>query len=209
MARTATGTALLAAALFASLAAAALHRWGPPPSADSARGTEDAFATGLQRRELPPRQAPIRWTTDRATFTFDHLPLGPAELEVALAGHRGPVVVASDGVVAGMIDAGSGGGLFTLTSTGRRHRSVQLEVPVFTAGDGRQLGARLQRVTLRPGPPGAPGLALLALFAVPAVVAAGLGRRLGLRPAAAFAFAAALTLVQAAMLWPSGLARSP
>jgi len=209
MGRAATGTALVAAALVGASAAATLHRWSPPPSADVARGTEEAFAEGLHRRELPPRQAPLRWTTDRVTFAFDRLPTGEAELEVALAGHHGPVIVAADGVIVGVLPRGSTDGRFPLTSTGRRSRTVQLEVPVFVGGDGRRLGARLQRVSVRPRDRGAPGLALLALFAAPAVLAAAVGRRSGLRPCAALAFGCVVTAVHAGILWPSGLVRSP
>ncbi len=209
MGRSAAGTALVAAALVGAAAAAALHWWSPPPSADVARGTEEAFGAGLHRRELPPRQAPLRWTTDRVTFAFDHLPRGDAELEIALAGHHGPVIVAADGVVVGVLPAGVTNGRFPLTSTGRRSRTVQLDVPVFAAGDGRRLGARLQRVSVRPRDRGAPGLALLALFAAPAVLAAAVGRRAGLRPSAALAFGSVVTAVHAAILWPSGLVRSP
>src|SRR5688572_13202776 len=143
MARPATGTALLGAALLAALAAAALERWAPAPAADSARGTEDAFAKGLQRRELPPRQAPIRWTTGQAAFTFENLPTSDADLEIAVAGHRGPILVSSDGLVLGVVPVGAATASFPLPSTGRRSRMVHLEVPVFTAGDGRQLGTRL------------------------------------------------------------------
>jgi len=209
MARPAIGMALLAAAAVASAAATALHRWAPPPSADSARGTEDAFARGLQRRELPPRQAPIRWTTGQATFVFEHLPKSDASLDIAVAGHREPVLVAADGVVLGVVPVGVGQAGFPLPSTGRRSRTIHLEIPVFTAGDGRQLGTRLQRVLVRSGKPGAPGIALLVLFVAPAVVAALFARAVRIPALAAIAFAAMVTMVQAALLWPSGLVRSP
>jgi hypothetical protein len=199
----------MAAALFGVAAAAVLHRWSPVPSADVSRGTEEAFTSGLHRRELPPRQAPLRWTTDRATFVFDRLPGGDADLEVALAGHRGPVVVASDGVVVGVVDVGGTGGRFPLTSTGRSRRTVHLEVPVFTAGDGRQLGARLQRVSIVPRHRAGPRPGLLLLFAGPAVLAAAVGRRAGLGMAASTAFAAVIVAFQSAILWPSGLVHSP
>jgi hypothetical protein len=204
-----TGTALAAAALVGGIAAAALDRWAPAPSADVAHGTEDAFAKGLQRRELPPRQAPLRWTTDRPTFTFTNLPAGEAELEVAAAGHRGSILVATDGVVVGVLPVGSASARFPLPDTGRRSRNVQLEVPVFAAGDGRLLGARLQRVTITPRDHGAPSLALIALVAVPAVLAAAVGTWMGLPALAAAAFAVVVTALQSALLWPSGLARSP
>ena len=209
MGRAATGTALVVAALVGAAAVSVLQWWSPAPSADVARGTEDAFGTGLQRRELPPRQAPIRWTTGRARFRFEHLPRGEADLDVALAGHHGPVLVAADGVVVGVIPVGSSSAAFVLPSTPRTSRTVQLEAPVFAAGDGRLLGARLQRVSLRPRARGLPGLALLALFMGPAVLAVAVGLKCGLGPPGALALAVVMTAVQAAMLWPSGLVRSP
>ncbi len=209
MGRAATGTALVAAAVLGAAAAAIVQRWSPPPSADVARGTEEAFAKGLQRRELPPRHAPIRWTTDRVALAFEHVAGKEAELEVALAGHQGPVVVAADGVVVGVVPAGATAGRFPLAATGRTSRTVQLEVPVFVAADGRRLGARLHRVSLWPRDRGAPALGLLALFAIPAVLAAAVGRRVGLRPYAALAFAGVVTAIQSALLWPSGLVHSP
>lgn len=209
MARSATGMALLAAALFAAMAAVAVDQWGPAPSADAGRGTEDAFATGLHRRELPPRQAPIRWTTGRVAFAFDRLPAGEADLEVAVAGHRGPVVVAADGVVVGVVPVGATTGTFHLAATARSSRSVQLEVPAFAAGDGRQLGTRLQRVSLRPSSSSAPALGLLALFILPALVAAVVGRGARLGGVGAATLAMVVTVVQTAILWPCGLSRAP
>lgn len=209
MARSATGTALLAAALIAVLAATVLDRWAPAPAADSSRGTEDAFAKGLQRRELPPRQAPIRWTTAQVAVAFENLPRSDADLDIAVAGHRGPILVSADGLVLGVVPAGASAAAFPLPSTGRRSRTVLLDVPVFTATDGRQLGTRLQRISVRPRAGGAPGLALLVMFAGPAIVAAAAARSSGLSILTATAFAGVVTLVQAAILWPSGLLRSP
>lgn len=209
MVRGATATALLAAIAAGMAAGAILHATAPAPSADVGRGTEDAFTKGLHRRELPPRQAPIRWTTDRAVVAFENLPPGTAELEVSIAGHRGPAIVAADGMVLGAIAAGQTQARFPLVSTGKRTRTIQLEIPTFIAGDGRALGARLQRVTLRPVEVGAPGFALLAVFVGPAVLAAFLGRRLGWGPWASIAFASLLVTIEAAVLWPAGLVRAP
>ena len=144
-----------------------LHRWAPPPSADVARGTEDAFAEGLHRRELPPRLAPIRWTTDRATFTFD--PSSAAVTRRPRGGPgRSPRRRSSSPPTASSsasFPPASASARFALPATGRRSRDVRLEVPVFVAGDGRMLGARLERVTVKPRDHGAPSLALLALLA--------------------------------------------
>lgn len=48
----------------------------PAPSADVRRGSEEAFASGLHRRELPPGHPPQRWTTAQAEFRFARLPPG-------------------------------------------------------------------------------------------------------------------------------------
>ena len=201
--------ALAAAAILSVATAVAVHAFAPPPVADVTRGSEDAFATGLHRRELPPRQPPLRWTTDRATFRFRHLPAGPAHVEVALAGHRETVVVASEGVVVGAIPAGASTARLPLPDPGRRSRDVQLEVSPFVAGDGRALGARLLRVGVIPGSRGWPGPGLLLVFGVPALVAVAAGRHGGLAPPAALAVAAALLALQAAVCWPNGVVHSP
>jgi hypothetical protein len=56
---------------------------------------------------------------------------------------------------------------------------------------------------------GWPGAALFGLFLAPAVLAALAGRAAGLGAWSAAAFAVATTAAQAAILWPSGLVRSP
>jgi hypothetical protein len=205
----ATVLATAAAALLALAAAVVLHRTSPAPTAEVARGTEDAFASGLHRRELPPRQPPLRWTTERAVLRFDHLPATPAVLDVAVAGQQAPVVVAVDGVVVGSIPRGVGGGRFEVRAASGRRHEVELRTPVFVAGDGRGLGARLGRVRWEMGDRGAPPPALAALVVVPAVAAVAAGILCGLGPLLAGAFAAALTAFHCATLWPSGLVRSP
>src|SRR6185503_16755707 len=119
----------------------------PPPSADVGRGSESAFASGLNPREIPPGQPPQRWTTARATFAFRHLPAGPQRLEVVVDGQRGPVAVAVDGVVVGAVLPGGGASAFDLPAGGVS-RDVILQADTFVAGDGRRLGALLRRVTL-------------------------------------------------------------
>jgi hypothetical protein len=200
--------ALAAALLVAATAGGAVATFSPPPAADARRGSEDAFASGLHRRELPPRQAPIRWTTDRASFRFRHLPRGPAHLEVAVAGHRGRVIVVSDGVVVGTIATGETAGRFVLPDTGRRARDVQLDLPTFVAGDGRQLGARLGRVAVVPARRGpAPGI--IVVFVAIALAAFGAARFAGLGPGASLAASAVVTACATGLLWPNGVAFSP
>src|SRR5688572_25880561 len=58
--------AAMGAAMVGLLAAVAIHYRGPDPSADVARGSDDAFARGLFPRELLERQGPMRWTRERA-----------------------------------------------------------------------------------------------------------------------------------------------
>jgi hypothetical protein len=201
--------AVLLAALAGTAVAAVLDRTAPPPSADVGRGSEDAFAGGLYPREIPPGRTPHRWTKERAVFTFRHLPLGPARLEVRLRGHRGPVIVSADGVVLGRLEAGVTAADYDLADIRRRSRTVELRVETFRAGDGRDLGALLDRVTLLPAGRGAPPFALLLLFAGLAALATVAGAVAGMTVIVAAATGIAFTLVPALLLWPHGLVRSP
>ena len=121
-------------------AACVLALTSPPPAAEVARGSEDAFVRGLHAREIPPRGKPQRWTGERALVSFRHLPAGPATLTVALRGQRGPVVVAADGVVVGSLDPGTRAASFEIPAGPRPLREVELRTDAFRAGDGRQLG---------------------------------------------------------------------
>ena len=192
----------------ASLTALVTDRFAPPPAADVGRGSEEAFASGLHRREIPPRQGPQRWTSERALVVFRDVPAGPGSLEVRLRGNRGPVAVAVNGAVLGSVEAGAGGADFPLPDMGRGDRRIELVAPVFTAGDGRQLGALLDRVALRHATARAPSARLLLLFLVPALITMGAGLISGLRPWSAASMAAALSLLEALALWPYGLVRS-
>jgi len=196
------------AAALALLVAAAMDRLAPPPAADVGRGSEDAFASGLHRREIPPRQGPQRWTTDRAVVAFRDVPAGPAALEVRLHGQRGPVTVAADGVVLGAIEPGASGADFVLAARGRGDRRVELRPTVFVAGDGRQLGALLDRVVLRPAPAVVPSARVVLLFLLPALATVAAAMASGMRPDAAVATAAAVSAAQGLALWPHGLVRS-
>lgn len=199
---------MLGASLLALLAAAVLDRLAPPPAADVGRGSEDAFARGLQRREIPPREGPQRWTGGSATIVFRDVPAGPAVLEVRLRGQRGPVVVAANGVVAGTIDPGVAAADFALPGPGRGDVAVELRPPVFMAGDGRRLGALLDRVALRHAPARVPSARLLLLFLLPAAVTAAAALAAGMAPPGAVAAAASVSIAQALALWPYGLVRS-
>ncbi len=200
------GYAAAAVVVVASVAGVLVDGYGPPPSADVARGSEDAFASGLQRRELPPGGGPVRWTRLRARLRFERLPLGPAVLEVRLAGHQSPVTVYAGGVRLGVLAPDRGEADYALPTLRQRHLEVELRTEGFIAGDGRHLGTQLRRVTVRPSGRGSGG-------AVPLLVVI---------PAAAFALAAAmfgpgLVLVAGllgagtavCLLGPAGVVRSP
>jgi hypothetical protein len=203
------GLAVLVLALGAA-AALVLDRTAPPPSADVARGSEEPFAVaGLHSREIPPGRGPQRWTTDRARFAFVHLPPAPARLEVRVHGHRGPVVVAADGVVLGRLEVGAAGGDYDLPAPARGAHFVELQVEAFTAGDGRRLGALLDRVTLRPERRGSPPLDLLLIWAVVALVAAAAAWAAGASRSLALGAALAVVASAALLAWPHGLVRSP
>jgi hypothetical protein len=203
-----TPLAALGAAVIGAAAALCLHQAAPDPSADVARGGEDAFARGLHPRELPPRAAPLRWTRERATVRFRYLPRGPAVLEVEVQGHRAPVTVSADGVILGVIAPGAGGARFDLRDNGSRARDVELGTIPFRAGDGRDLGTQLRRVTLRPASRGAPPVVLVAGFAAVSLVAFAAAGAAGFGAAAALLLAAAVTLGLCLALGPAGIVRS-
>jgi hypothetical protein len=202
--------AALASAALAVVAALVLTRFGPMPSADVSRGSEDAFARGLHQRELPAGAGPQRWTEARAHFTFRHLPLGPMKLRVEIRDARGPVAVVSDGMVLGRLPPGSRAAAFELIPTGRRTREVELWSEAFRAGDGRLLGARLGRVALDiPARPWWPAPATLLALILPALLVLAASRLAGMAAGAALAVALATTVFACAVLWPSGLVHSP
>ncbi len=202
--------AVAAACLGAALVATALGRIAADPSADVRRGTEEAFARGLQRRELPPGRGPQRWTTGEATFTFRGLPGGTVGLEVEATGHRSAVAVVADGVVVGTLAPGATSGSFVLPSTGRATRTIALRTDPFRAGDGRDLGTMLGRVTLRPlEHPWWPGSGAMVLFLVPAAVVVLGGLLAGLPAVAAVLAAVVVAILEALALAPSGLVHSP
>ena len=198
--------AVLAVALGVALAA---DRGAPAPAADVGRGSEEAFASGLQLREIPPGGRPQRWTGERTSLHFRDLPAGPAALEVAVRGQRHPVLVSVDGVVVGAIEAGQPSLTAGLDFPRRGDHTVELRVEPFRAGDGRALGALLERVRLAPAAARAPSLRLLLLFAAPAL--AVFAAVLGLGPGAGLAAGAGIyvVLLEALLLWPQGLVHSP
>jgi len=202
--------AIAAVVLLSVVAAVVLTRLGPAPTADVARGSEEAFGRGLHRRELPPGIGPQRWTTARAAFTFRDLPRTSATLVVEIRDARAPVTVAADGVILGRLESGVRAASFPLAATGRRGREVELWSEPFRAGDGRLLGALLGRVAIVPAERDSwPPPAILLELILPALLAFAVARFAGLRSEWA-ALTALVTLAFAtSALWPSGLAHSP
>ncbi|HYU41710.1 MAG TPA: hypothetical protein VEQ84_06140, partial [Vicinamibacteria bacterium] len=202
--------ALAAVIVLSVLAAVGLTRLGPPPAADVARGSEEAFGRGLQRRELPPGAGPQRWTTAHAAFTFRDLRRTSATLTVEIRDARGPVTVVADGVILGRLDPAVRASAFPLAPTGRRTREVELWSEPFRAGDGRLLGALLGRVAIGTAERDSwPPPAILLELLLPALVAFGSSRLAGLRPGSTLAVALVTIALATAALWPSGLAHSP
>src|SRR5688500_4556691 len=182
---------------------------GPAPAADVRRGTEGPFTKGLHQRELPPRQGPQRWTGDRVEVVFADLAAGPSTVEVALRGHRGPVAVSCDGVLVGHLAAGTSSARFPLPETRGAWRTIELRMPTFRAGDGRDLGSLFDRVAITSEAPRArPSLRIALIFVLPAVVAAAGAAFAGLGGLGMLGSAALVAVVQAAALWPGGLVRS-
>jgi hypothetical protein len=202
--------ALVAVLALSTMAAAALAGLGPAPTAEVARGTEEAFGRGLHRRELPPGAGPQRWTTARAAFTFRDLPRTSATLIVEIRDARGPVTVVADGMILGRLEPGARAASFPLAATGRRTREVELWSEPFRAGDGRLLGALLGRVAIAPTSRDAwPAPAMLLVLALPALFAFVASRLAGLGAGSALAAALVTLSFASAALWPSGLVHSP
>jgi len=157
---------------------------------------------------MVPGRGPQRWTSPLVRFVFRDLPPGPARLDLRLRGQRTPVLVAVDGVNAGVVEPGRTSLVAPLRSSGGGDHVVELRSDGFDAGDGRRLGALLDSATLHPARRGGPSPRLALLFAVPAALMAAAALGAGLPATAALATAAEASLAQALLLWPQGLARS-
>jgi hypothetical protein len=197
---------LTSVAALACAAALLLQRHAGDPAADVARGAEDAFARGLHPRELPPGQPALRWTGPRAQFEFRGLPLGPATLEVAVHGNPAPVTVAVDGVVIDTIAPGGPGVTLRVPVRDGRLR-VETATAGFFAG-GRQLGALLDRVVVRPESRRTTPWVLLVLV-LPALCLAAAALAARASPLVASAAGVLGIGACAALLGPAGLLHSP
>ena len=147
----------------------------------AARRRSPRVSTGGSCR---PRQAPIRWTTDRATFRLP-APADRAGARRDRAGRpsrdRGRVVGAawSWDAIAGRVSTAA----VPLARDGRRRATSELALTPFVAGDGRTLGAQLLRVAVSPRERGWPGRGCCSSSSLPALAAVGGGRAAGLPPA--------------------------
>jgi hypothetical protein len=198
--------AALVVSLAALLCAVALDRAAPFPSADVARGSEEAFATGLELREMTgPQKTPERWTSGRVEIDFRNLPAGDRRLEVALHQHRQPILVVAEGVIVGSLGPGVNQMELRLPPSRRSELTLELRTETFSAGGGRRLGARFDRVVLRHERRGWPPVGLLLALLVGALGVLGAARASGCPEVAAAALALATLASEAALLWPMGL----
>lgn len=190
------------------LIGAAADRWAPPPAADTLKGTEEAFVEGLQWRELPPRQPPLRWTEPRARVTFRQLPPGPAALDIEVRYHGSPVTVTANGVRVAEIGRGQRGGRYEVGDIRGPTLEVDLQAEAKRDSLGRALGTQLFHVVLHHAPSRRPPPSLLGEFAL--VGACGSALALAARVGAAGASASGIGLAAllAAALVPHGLIRS-
>ncbi len=199
----------LLAALASVVSSLLLVRLGPPPSADVSRGTEGLFTEGLWERELSGAgRQPQRWTAARARLRFEDLPEGELRVEVAVHGHRSPVVVSADGIVLGTVEVGRRKGTFAASRRGGSGLDVELRVEPFTAGGERRLGTLLERVSVSGAEPGWPTLRVFLAFLAPALCAAAGGLAAGIPPMLVLLLASAISGVQALALVPGGAVHS-
>lgn len=195
---------LLAGALGAGVGWA-VERRAPAPSADVARGSEQAFLEGAYPRELT-RQGPQRWTQPSARLRYRHLPPGDLTIELRLRAYTPPLHLFVNGAPVATWQSERAGSLpATIAADG------QLELAWTTPGrmaGGRTLGVLFERATARPAPQGAHGLQVTSMFAGLALIAALSVLLSGGGLGAALAGTAALLAVAAAGLLPFGLVRS-
>ena len=201
--------ALAGAAVLAAAIAVSTDRLAPPPSADVARGSEDAFfASGLCERELPPGGKPLRWTHAQALASFRNLPASRGVLSVELLGHRSAVRVLVGGSVLGTVASGARSAAWPVVVRGSR-LDVGLDVEPFRAGDGRLLGTQLRRVTFTPSERRSlPPVSLVLLFVLPAMALVLSARISGCSPAVSLALASTSVGLTGWLLTHCGVVRS-
>jgi len=146
----------------------------------------------------------MRWTSGRARFRFVDLPAGRLAIEVRIRAHQGPVTVSAAGVVLGVLGPGERAGDYQLRLTRRGPLMVELAAETFAAGDGRHLGALLERVSVRAPRSAWPSGRVMLDFAAPAVAISTAALLTGLGGGVALFAAFGLAAVQALALWPHG-----
>ncbi|MCU0242319.1 MAG: hypothetical protein MUF51_07835, partial [Vicinamibacteria bacterium] len=200
---------LAGATIAGCLAAVAIGLSGPYPSCETRYGSDDAFVvSGMHEREMPPRGAALRWTTERARLRFMALPAGPMRIEIGLHGQHSPVAVSVNGVLLGHVAVGEDFKDFVVSFAAGPSVNLELMVDPFLAGDGRRLGVLIDRVTVvferRPVPSWRlawPFIAVAWAWATGALIL-----RLSTIPAMVMALLAVVALTLAC--WPSGLGYS-
>ena len=198
-------TALALTVLLAGAGGWAVHVRAAEPRVAPAAGTEEAFGAGPYRRRVSGTGIE-RWTGARDAFRFARLP-GPATaVEVALRHHANPVSLVVRGARVGLVPPGLTRARFDLPASIGTDFELQLHAQPRPGGAP---GALVDEIVVRHGRSKRPHVAVLLLFVLPALAVAAGALRVGLAPSTALALAASGTLVQAAILEPCGLVRSP
>ncbi|HVQ29189.1 MAG TPA: hypothetical protein VMV21_06410 [Vicinamibacteria bacterium] len=201
--------AAVAVSLGAIALAAVMDRAAPYPSAEVSRGSEAAFVTGLEPREIEGGVVRRRWAGATLLAEFVHLPAGPLELQVVVRGHQHPVTIVAAGAVVGVIPEERSRGTYSIPEARGGRLSVTLQTEPFVAGDGRSLGFMLERLTLAyPRPAGLARVSLFLVFLVPAWATLFASRLAASSALRGSLLALASALAQALALWPQGLVRS-
>jgi hypothetical protein len=174
--------------------------------ASLALGTDDAFVlAGLEPRENLVGGGALRWTRKSASFRFEFVGPGLADVEIEAREHRTEVTITANGAVIGTLRPGE---RHTTARIGPIGTSLTLEAATdgFEAS-GRTLGTQIVSIRVKPvdlpGPGGVPpvlwaGIAFLLLLATVATAAARLAPWPLLLPASIF-----LALVLPGGLWRS------
>jgi len=200
--------AVLFSALAGAVAASAVGRYGPHPTASIAAGSEDAFwHQGLDEREIPPRSGPIRWMGGAAKIAFEDLPDGPVAIEVRLRSNAAPVLVAVNGGVEGVI-APDGPRFEAQADVPRDGRVVVgLRTETMQRGD-RQLGALLGFVSVTPAERSWSPSRLTVRLGIASGLAAAAALAAGLAAVPAAGVGSVTAFLCAGALWPYGLCHS-
>lgn len=181
-------------------------RRAPAPSADVARGSEQAFLEGAYPRELT-RQGPQRWTRPAARVRYEHLPPGAFTIELRLRAYTPPLHLFVNGAPVATWQGERSGLLPAIVGADGR-LELAWTTPGRTAG-GRALGVLFDRTTARPTTHAGGGPHVVLLFAGLALCAALSAWLAGCGARVALGGTGALLAVGVVALVPFGLLRSP